>query len=97
MNPKKLIMQFLRQKTHELAAGEHTEDTEKLHRIVDGMGTGTALLVIEHQLYGQIGNHRKIDGLENKGRYYTAKIVEHDGAVIQRLIVDKQTGIVRFV
>ncbi len=97
MNPKKRIMEFLREKTHELSVGRHTEDTDKLRAIVEGMGTGTAVLVIEHQLNERIGRHQTVEGLKNEGRYYTAKIVEQDGSVIQRLIVDKQSGIVRFV
>jgi len=35
-----------------------------------------------------------IDRVENKGRYYIAGIVRHDGTTIQRLLVDKQTGAV---
>lgn len=97
MNPKKLVMEFLKKKTKELASGEKTQDSEKLQTIIDGMGAGTAMLVIENQLSGQIGRGKKVEGLENMGRYYVAKIVERDGAIIQRLMVDKQTGIVRFI
>ena len=97
MNPKKLVMEFLKKKTKELAAGEKTQDSEKLQTIIDGMGAGTAMLVIEHQLSSQVGREQKVEGLENMGRYYVAKIVERDGAIIQRLMVDKQTGIVRFI
>ncbi len=34
--------------------------------------------------------------LENKGRYYVARIVQTDGRAIQRLLVDKHTGKVQF-
>jgi hypothetical protein len=97
MNPKKLIMEFLKKKTSELASQEKTQDSEKILKIIDGMGVGTAMLVIENQLSGQIGKEQKVEGLENMGRYYVARIVERDGAIIQRLMVDKQSGIVRFI
>ena len=61
------------------------------------MSTGTARIIIEKQVSRQISEKFNISPVENKGRYYVAKIVRPDGSPIQRLLVDKQTGNVQMV
>jgi hypothetical protein len=93
MNPKKQILAFLKQKMDPAA-----DDHEKAMEIMDGMGTGTARLIIEHESgYALDDDDYSLGHLENTGRYYLGKIVRHDGTVAQRLMVDKQTGITRFL
>jgi hypothetical protein len=36
-------------------------------------------------------------GLENKGRYYLAKIIGNDGRVVNQLLVDKQNATIHFL
>ena len=64
---------------------------------MEGMSAGTASLVIEEAVSEKLAGDFAVEGLSNKGRYYTASIVNHDGTLIQKLLLDKQTGEVRFV
>ncbi|KJS33115.1 MAG: hypothetical protein VR64_04265 [Desulfatitalea sp. BRH_c12] len=98
MNPKRQILKFLKEKMERNPSEKHSDDdSERIQLIMDGMGTGTARLIIEHQIGDTIGRGYTINDLENKGRYYLGKVVQHDGTIIERLIVDKQTGITRFI
>lgn len=97
MNPKKRIMTYLANPDCRHPAGETCEACEQRHRIMEGMSEGTASLIIEDAANEKWGDDFEIEALSNKGRYYTASIVNHDGTLIQRLLVDKQTGEVRFV
>jgi hypothetical protein len=92
MNPKKQILAFLKQKMDPAA-----DDHDKAMAIMDGMGTGTARLIIERESDYALDNDYRLGHLENTGRYYLGKFVRHDGTVAQRLMVDKQTGITRFL
>ncbi|MDA3790197.1 MAG: hypothetical protein PF503_17105 [Desulfobacula sp.] len=60
------------------------------------MSTGTARIIIEEEMDSQMVEDYNIAPLENKGRYYVARIVQTDGRAIQRLLVDKHTGKVQF-
>jgi len=101
MNPKKRIMEFLNNpkwaRVEDNPDDTATEDRRKVQQIIDGMSLGTATLVIDHAVGGKHLENYEIKDLENVGRYYTATIVGQNGHVIQKLLVDKQTGDVRFV
>ena len=102
MKPKQQILKFI-QKAYADApqtdasednsrSGKHFRQNEIIRELFDGMSTGTARIVIEQKVSQAIKEKFNIDQLENKGRYYMAKIVRPDGSTIQRLLVDKQTG-----
>ena len=97
MNPKKRIMEFLNNPGCCHTDENSCTDCEKVQQIIDGMSMGTATLVIEQAVSEKHTENYQIKALENMGRYYTARIVGQDGGVIHRLLVDKQTGEVRFV
>lgn len=107
MNPKKQILKFiqrayadaLRSDTPEDGErpGKHSSQNEILQELFDGMSTGTARMIIEQEVSRQISEEFSIRRVENKGRYYSAKIVRPDGSPIQRLLVDKQTGSLQMV
>ena len=73
------------------------EDPERLQQILDGMGTGTARLVIDKEASRKISEEYALKGLSNRGRYYVAKVVRPNGSVIDELLVDKQNGNVQFL
>jgi hypothetical protein len=102
MKPKEQILKFI-QKAYANApqpdaseessrSGKHFSQNEIIRELFDGMSTGTARIVIEQEVSQAIQEKFKIEQVENKGRYYMAKIVRPDGSTIQRLLVDKQTG-----
>ena len=101
MNPKKRIMEFLNSpkwaRTGDDPDDNSAEDRRKVQQIIDGMSMGTAALVIEQAAGDKHLENYDIKDLQNVGRYYTASIVGQNGHVIQKLLVDKQTGEVRFV
>ena len=76
---------------------ESHEDPQRLEQILDGMGTGTARLVIDKEASRKISEEFALKGLSNRGRYYVAKVVRPDGSVIDELLVDKQNGNVQFL
>ena len=65
---------------------------EIIREMFDGMSTGTARIIIEREMSREFQEKFNIGQVENQGRYYLAKIVRQDGSIIQRLLVDKQTG-----
>ena len=73
------------------------EEFTALLNSMDGMGTGTARFVIERKLPDNIGELYHIEGLENKGRYYLAKIIGEDGRIVNQLLVDKQNATIHFL
>ena len=104
MKPKQKILEFI-QKAYEDSAGDRPatesdtmapDDRLAVRELFDGMSTGTARIIIEEEIDGQVSDDYDIDALENKGRYYVARIVRPDGSAIRRLLVDKQTGEVQF-
>ena len=60
----------------------------------DGMSAESAKFLI-----GQCANNTayKVYGLENKGRYFTAKVLDRKGKVVNELLVDKLNGHVKFI
>ena len=69
----------------------------RIRELFAGMSIGTALIIIEREVSKAISEKFNINTVENKGRYYVAKIARPDGSSIQRLLLDKQTGIVQMV
>jgi len=72
------------------------EDPQRLQDILDGMGTGTARIIIDRETSRRISEDFNLKGLENKGRYYVARVVRPDGSLIDELLVDKQNGRIQF-
>lgn len=104
MRPKQKILEFIHQAYEaETGAGEGSdskktdpEDRQAVRELFDGMSTGTARIIIEEEIDGQVAEDYNIAPLENMGRYYAARIVRPDGSAIRRLLIDKQTGDVQF-
>jgi hypothetical protein len=107
MNPKKQILKFIQQayedkdnpdsSRHSGAAVDDLSDRNIIHELFDGMSTGTARIIIEREVSQTIREKFNINPIENKGRYYVAKIVRPDGSPIQNLLIDKQTGSIQMV
>lgn len=104
MRPKQRILEFIH-KAYEDQTGDprksasdamDPEDREAVRELFDGMSTGTARIIIEDEIDGRMTDDYNIGELENRGRYYAARIVRPDGSAIRRLLVDKQTGKVQF-
>jgi hypothetical protein len=64
--------------------------------LLDGMSTGTARFIIDRKVTGDVLEKYEIKDLENKGRYYLAKIVDPDGKVTDTVLIDKQSRTVHF-
>ena len=60
----------------------------------DGMSFESAKLAI-----GRCGENSQFEirRIENKGRYFTAKIMDSKGKEVNEILVDKQNGNVRFL
>lgn len=60
----------------------------------DGMSAESAKFLI-----GKYTNNKslKIYGIKNKGRYFTAKVLDPKGNVVNELLVDKLNGHVKFI
>jgi len=63
---------------------------------LDGMSTGTARFIIDRKVTGDVLEKYEIKDLENKGRYYLAKIVDTDGNVTDTVLIDKMNRSVHF-
>jgi hypothetical protein len=63
---------------------------------LDGMSTGTARFIIDREVTGDVLEKYEIKDLENKGRYYLAKIVDSDGKVTDTVLIDKLSRTVHF-
>jgi hypothetical protein len=63
---------------------------------LDGMSTGTARFIIDRKVTADVLEKYEIKDLENKGRYYLAKIVDLDGQVTDTVLIDKLNRIVPF-
>ena len=57
-----------------------------------GMSDATVRVVIDRHASQNLGEAYNIRGIEDKGRYYVVKLIRSDGGVIDRLLVDKQSG-----
>jgi hypothetical protein len=63
---------------------------------LDGMSTGTARFIIDRKVTADVLEKYEIKDLENKGRYYLAKIVDPDGNVTDTVLIDKMNRTVHF-
>lgn len=63
---------------------------------LDGMSTGTARFIIDREFSSEILEKYNIKDLENKGRYYIAKIVNQDGEVADTVLIDKLNRSIHF-
>ena len=63
---------------------------------LDGMSTGTARFIIDREVDPAVLEKYNIKELENKGRYYLAKIVNQDGEVAETVLIDKQNRSIHF-
>lgn len=63
---------------------------------LDGMSTGTARFIIDREISSELLEKYNIKDLENKGRYYLAKIVNQDGEVADTVLVDKLNRSIHF-
>lgn len=107
MNPKKQILEFIKQSLsnassssavmHSDEAGKHASERERVQEIFDGMSTGTARIVIGREVGRRISEKYDVQGIDNKGRYYVATIVQKEDHTIATLLVDKQNGNVQFI
>jgi len=96
MTYKKQILKYI-QRVYENNQQSDPAEKEVIQELFDGMSTGTARTIIEQEVGPQIPEEFNISTVENKGRYYIAKIVRPDGSSIQRFLIDKQTGSVQMV
>ena len=96
MTPKKQILKFIQQ-AYENNRQSDPAEKEVIRELFDGMSTGTARIIIEQDVGPKISEEYNISKVENKGRYYIAKIVRPDGSPIQMLLIDKQTGSIQMV
>ena len=100
VNPKKQIMKFLRDPHDPACGAPHARSEEvlgKVQQIREGMSDGTATLIIHDAVSEKYAGDFPVADLVNRGRYYTARLIDSEGNTIERLLVDKQTGEVRFV
>lgn len=97
VNPKKQIMKFLRDPACGGPPGRPEEIFEKLRHRRDGMSAGTATLVTHDAVSDKYDEDYPVADLADRGRDYTAHLIDEEGKTIERLLVDKQTGEVRFV
>ena len=63
---------------------------------LDGMSTGTARFIIDREVDPTTLEKYNIKELENKGRYYLAKIVNQDGEVAETVLIDKLNRSIHF-
>jgi hypothetical protein len=63
---------------------------------LDGMSTGTAKFIIDRKISTDLLEKYDIKDLENKGRYYLAKIVNQDGEVADTVLIDKLNRSIHF-
>ncbi len=100
VNPKKQIMKFLSDPRDPACGDPHERSEEvpgKVQQIRDGMSAGTAALIIHDAVSEKYAGNYPVADLANRGRYYAARLIDKEGNTIERLLVDKQTGEVRFV
>lgn len=63
---------------------------------LDGMSTGTARFIIEREVNPDLLEKYDIKDMENKGRYYLAKIVNQEGEIADTVLIDKQNRSIHF-
>ena len=73
---------------------DNLHESEEQPNPRDGMSAESAKFLI-----GRCANNTgyKVYGLENKGRYFTAKVLDQKGNMVSELLVDKLNGHVKFI
>lgn len=97
MNPKKQIMKFLSNPSCDHPPDESCDICEKVRHIQGGMSAGTAVLYINNSNSEKCAEDFQLKDLVNRERYYIGRVVDFEGKTIEKLLVEKQTGEVRFV
>ncbi len=69
-----------------------TSDDDYLDSCLDGMGDGTARLLIDRKIRKQLLVEYDLLNLVNEGHYYSANANSKDGRYSYKLMIDKQTG-----
>ena len=77
-------------KAHIMTPNSVPEDV--LTDYFDGMGTATARILINKRLSEKFIEKYGLKDLKNRGRYYSAKIIEPNGNLIDEVLIDKQNG-----
>jgi hypothetical protein len=75
---------------------KNTVESEPGLEFLDGMSTGTARFIIDREVSPDQLEKYDIKDLENKGRYYLAKIVNQDGEVADTVLIDKLNRSIHF-
>ncbi len=63
---------------------------------LDGMSSGTARFIIDREISSELLEKYDIKDLENKGRYYLAKVVNQGGEVADTVLIDKLNRSIHF-
>ena len=79
-------------KAHTMTPNSVPEDV--LTDYLDGMGTATARILINKRLSEKFIEKYGLKDLKNRGRYYSAKIIEPNGKLIDEVLIDKQNGVI---
>ena len=102
MSLVKSIRRFLKEKNlpdesiNKVVPEKKPEASEVGIDFLDGMSTGTARFIIDRKVTGDVLQKYEVQDLENKGRYYLAKIVDSDGNVTDTVLIDKTNRTVHF-
>ncbi len=75
---------------------DKTMEAEPGLDFLDGMSTGTARFIIDREVDPDVLKNYHVKDLENKGRYYLAKIVNQDGEVTDTVLIDKLNRSIHF-
>jgi hypothetical protein len=75
---------------------KNSVESEPGLEFLDGMSTGTARFIIDREFSPDLLEKYDIKDLENKGRYYLAKIVNQDGEVTDTVLIDKLNRSIHF-
>jgi hypothetical protein len=70
------------------------EADDPLSVYFDGMGEGTARILINRRLNERLLKEYGVEDLKNIGRYYSAKIIALNGELVDEVLVDKQCGVI---
>ena len=68
------------------------EANDPLPAYFDGMGEGTARILITRRLNEKLLKEYGVEDLKNIGRYYSAKIIAPNGKLVDEVLIDKQCG-----
>ena len=88
---------FERDRHHEIETQPANAKDEKFSEEVvprDGMSSESAKFTISRCMDGR---EYSIQGMENQGRYFTAKVMDSRGRPVNEILVDKLTGRVQFL